>query len=124
VLAALLSDPARTAQARQACAPTAGRWVAAARHGLADRELHRAAVAVFELAVAALPGLEPPPWLVSDLADVLERRVRRGLCPADLDTADLDTADLPTADPDTPATDHLTSAVLPHPTGDPEEASA
>jgi hypothetical protein len=46
--------------------------------------LRRAAVAVFELAVAALPALEPPEWVVDDLRVVLERRVRRGLCPADL----------------------------------------
>jgi glutamate--cysteine ligase len=124
VLAALLSDPACTAEARRACGPTTGRWVAAARHGLADRDLHRAAVAVFELAVAALPALKPPPWLVSDLADVLERRVRRGLCPADLDAADLDTAGLSSADLPVPATDHTAPAVLPRPTGNPEEASA
>jgi glutamate--cysteine ligase len=84
VLAAALADPARTAQARRVCAPAAGRWVSAARHGLADRVLRRAAVAVFELAVAALPALEPPEWVVDDLRVVLERRVRRGLCPADL----------------------------------------
>jgi glutamate--cysteine ligase len=85
VLAASLADPARTAQVRRACAPAAGRWVSAARHGLADRVLRRAAVAVFELAVDALPALEPPEWVVDDLRVVLERRVRRGLCPADLD---------------------------------------
>jgi glutamate--cysteine ligase len=88
VLAALLSDPAVTARARQACAPTAGRWVSAARNGLADRVLQRAAVAVFELAVDALPALEPPAWLVDDLVVALERRVRRGLCPADLGPPD------------------------------------
>ncbi len=91
VLAALLSDPALTARAAGACAPAAGRWVSAARHGLADRVLQRAAVAVFELAVAALPALEPPAWLVDDLVVVLERRVRRGLCPADLGVPELRT---------------------------------
>jgi glutamate--cysteine ligase len=89
VLAALLSDPAVTARARQACAPAVGRWVSAARNGLADRVLQRAAVTVFELAVGALPALEPPSWLVDDLVVVLERRVRRGLCPADLGPPDL-----------------------------------
>ena len=73
MLAALLSDPDRTAQARRACAPAAGRWVSAARHGLADQVLQQAAVAVFELAVAALPALEPPSWLVDELAVVLEQ---------------------------------------------------
>jgi len=85
-LAALLADPAVTDRARQACEPTAGRWVSAARHGLADRVLQRAAVTVFELAVATLPRLDAPSWLVADLAVMLERRVRRGLCPADLHT--------------------------------------
>jgi glutamate--cysteine ligase len=86
VLAALLADPAVTDRARQACEPTSGRWVSAARHGLADRVLQRAAVTVFELAVATLPRLDAPSWLVADLAVMLERRVRRGLCPADLHT--------------------------------------
>lgn len=86
VLAALLADPAVTDRARQACEPAAGRWVSAARHGLADRVLQRAAVTVFELAVAALHRLDAPSWLVADLAVMLERRVRRGLCPADLHT--------------------------------------
>jgi glutamate--cysteine ligase len=85
VLAALLSDTAVTERAWEICVPAASRWVSAARHGLADRVLHRAAVAVFELAVAALPALEPPSWLADDLIVVLERGVRRGLCPADLE---------------------------------------
>jgi glutamate--cysteine ligase len=83
VLAALLSDPAVTDRARHACEPAEGRWVSAARHGLADRVLHRAAVPLFELALAALPALEPPSWLVDDLIVALERGVRRGRCPAD-----------------------------------------
>ena len=119
VLAALLSDPDRTAQARRACAPAAGRWVSAARHGLADRVLQRAAVTVFELAVAALPALEPPSWLVDDLAVVLERRVRRGLCPADLDAPDRDAPDRDAPDPAAPH--HPLSTV---PIADREEASA
>ena len=114
VLAALLSDPDRTAHARRACAPAAGRWVSAARHGLADRVLQRAAVTVFELAVAALPALEPPSWLVDELAVVLERRVRRGLCPADLDAPDRDA-------PGPAAPHHPLSTV---PIADREEASA
>ena len=83
VLAAVLSDPATTDRAREACEPAAGRWVSAARHGLDDRVLQRAAVAVFELALTALPRLQPPSWVTADLAVTLERGVRRGLCPAD-----------------------------------------
>ena len=83
VLAALLSDPAVTDRARHLCAPAEGRWVSAARHALADRVLQHAAVAVFELALATLPGLDVPAWVVDDLIVTLERGVRRGRSPAD-----------------------------------------
>jgi glutamate--cysteine ligase len=83
VLAALLSDPAVTDRARHLCAPAEGRWGSAARHALADRVLQHAAVAVFELALATLPGLDAPGWLVDDLIVTLERGVRRGRSPAD-----------------------------------------
>jgi glutamate--cysteine ligase len=55
----------------------------AARSGLADPQLARAAVAVFELARGRSAGLGAPQWLVDDLDDHIERQVRRGLCPAD-----------------------------------------
>jgi glutamate--cysteine ligase len=83
VLAAALSDRAATDRAREVCEPAAGRWVSAARHGLDDRVLQRAAVAVFELALTVLPRLQAPSWVAADLAVTLERGVRRGLCPAD-----------------------------------------
>ena len=38
-----------------ACEPALDRWWSAARHGLADRVLARAATAVFELACATAP---------------------------------------------------------------------
>jgi glutamate--cysteine ligase len=122
VLAALLSDPEVTRRAHEASAPAAGRWVSAARHGLADRVLQRAAVAVFELAVAALPALEPPSWLANDLAVTLERRVRRGLCPADLDPArqapgDTEPPDLGPLAPAPPAPPSVPAVAA-----DPEEA--
>jgi len=85
VLAAVLSDAATTDRAREACEPAVGRWESAARHGLDDRVLQRAAVAVFELALTALPRLQPPSWVTADLTVTLERGVRRGLCPADRD---------------------------------------
>jgi glutamate--cysteine ligase len=125
VVAALLSDPDVTRQAREACAPAAGRWVSAARHGLADGVLQRSAVTVFELAVAALPGLEPPGWLVDDLVVMLARRVRQGVCPADLDPADPRAAGpLPPDPAPDPAPDPV--EFIPHrpavAPGDPEEA--
>jgi len=88
VVAAVLADPVTTDRARQACEPTAGRWVSAARHGLDDRVLRRAAVPVFELALAGLPRLHAPSWVTAELAVTLERGVRRGLCPADRDAPD------------------------------------
>lgn len=83
VLAALLSDPAVIDVVRDACAPTRTRWVSAARHGLADRVLARAATEVFELACERLPDLAAPPWLLDELVAMTERLVRHGLCPAD-----------------------------------------
>jgi glutamate--cysteine ligase len=84
VLAALLADPATTSAAVDACLPVAGRWERAARAGLADPDLARAAVRVFELATGALPALVGP-GPIRDLVDrVADQRVSRGLCPADL----------------------------------------
>jgi glutamate--cysteine ligase len=57
--------------------------VSAARHGLADRVLARAAAAVFELARDQQPALDAPDWVVADLDDMIERQVLRGRCPAD-----------------------------------------
>jgi glutamate--cysteine ligase len=79
----VLSDPAVTDRARDACEPALGRWISAARYGLADRVLQRSAVTVFELALSALAPLDAPSWLVGELTVALERGVRRGLCPAD-----------------------------------------
>jgi glutamate--cysteine ligase len=83
VLAALLSDSATTAAARDACAPASGRWSDAARHGLRDPVLATAAMRVFELACRRLPTLGAPSKLRRLVEDVTERRVRRGRCPAD-----------------------------------------
>ncbi|MGB9279236.1 MAG: ergothioneine biosynthesis glutamate--cysteine ligase EgtA [Pseudonocardiaceae bacterium] len=83
VLAALLSTPAVTAAARDACAPTVGRWLPAARRGLRDDTLGTAAIAVFELACRALPGLRPPAEVQLLVEEITEHRVRRGRCPAD-----------------------------------------
>jgi glutamate--cysteine ligase len=122
VLAALLAEPAVTRRAHEACAPAAGRWVSAARHGLADRVLQRAAVAVFELALATLPALEPPGWLVDDLVVALSRRVRRGLCPADLRPPEL--AATAPGPPEPPAVPPPAVPPPAAPSGDPEEARA
>jgi glutamate--cysteine ligase len=83
VIAALLSDPAVTAAARDACAPTVGRWLPAAQHGLRDGTLAAAAIAVFELACCALPALDAPVEVQLLVEEITEHRVRRGRCPAD-----------------------------------------
>jgi glutamate--cysteine ligase len=83
VLMALLERPEVTDHAMAACEPAQGRWVAAARHGLDDRILAAAAAEVFELACSRLAEIGAPPWLVDDLADMTERQVLRGRCPAD-----------------------------------------
>lgn len=83
VLAALLSEPSVTDRMRAACAPAEGRWVSAARHGLADPVLASAAATVFELAIGRLPALGPPQWVVDDLVAMTEQQVLRGRCPAD-----------------------------------------
>ncbi len=83
VLVALLSEPDITDVAREACEPAQGRWVSAARHGLADRVLARAAGTVFGLACAQLPALGAPSWVTEDLIAMTEQQVLRGRCPAD-----------------------------------------
>ncbi|MFU8851216.1 ergothioneine biosynthesis glutamate--cysteine ligase EgtA [Micromonospora sp. SL1-18] len=60
VLAALFAEPTTTREALAAATPVADRWRVAARYGLADPPLADAAVALFELALAALPGLGLP----------------------------------------------------------------
>ncbi len=83
VVSALLSAPAVTAAAREACAPAAGRWFQAAEHGLRDGVLATAATAVFDLACHALPALDAPVGVRMLLEEITECRVRRGQCPAD-----------------------------------------
>lgn len=83
VLAALLCDPVITDRALEVCEPAQSRWISAARHGLADRVLARAAAAVFDLACTRLPDVGAPPWLVDALEVMTERYVLQGRCPAD-----------------------------------------
>ncbi|MFD9880808.1 ergothioneine biosynthesis glutamate--cysteine ligase EgtA [Streptomyces alboflavus] len=70
-------------------------WLDAARHGLADPELHEAAAACFAAALEALPRLGVDSHVLSVVAAHTERYVARGRCPADdlLDTAPPDGAD-------------------------------
>ena len=102
VVAALMHDPDTVARARAVAEPAAGRWTAAARHGLDDRVLCRAAGELFAqvhrtLASPAFADLEPA---VRDLVDrVGTERVLRGRCPAD-DPLDEAEARLPAPEPE------------------------
>jgi glutamate--cysteine ligase len=95
VLTALLADPAGIDRAIAACEPAQQRWTAAARYGLADRVLARAAGEVFELALGRLARVGAPDWVVADLTDMTERQVLRGRCPADEVDDPADAADYP-----------------------------
>ncbi|MFE0423858.1 ergothioneine biosynthesis glutamate--cysteine ligase EgtA [Streptomyces sp. NPDC058953] len=94
VTAVLFDDPEATERAYRTVKPLAERagprpaprnplWLDAARHGLADPELHGAAVACFEAALEALPRAGASGRVRDAVADFHERHVLRGRCPAD-----------------------------------------
>ncbi|GFH37990.1 ergothioneine biosynthesis glutamate--cysteine ligase EgtA [Streptomyces pacificus] len=64
-------------------APRNPLWVGAARHGLADPELHGAAVGCFAAALEALPRLGASKAVRDAVASFHERQVLPGRCPAD-----------------------------------------
>jgi glutamate--cysteine ligase len=77
VTATLLDNPVAADRAAAASAPVAGAWDRAARLGLADPALRRAAVACLAAALDAVPAaLRPEVSALADLAD-------RGLSPGD-----------------------------------------
>ncbi|WP_030164750.1 ergothioneine biosynthesis glutamate--cysteine ligase EgtA, partial [Spirillospora albida] len=82
VAAALMDDPAASAAAEEATEPVADRWAEAARAGLSDPALARAARACFHAALDALPRLG-----ADALVPVVDEYTRRypdaGRCPAD-----------------------------------------
>lgn len=82
VVGTLLDDATAAQQAMDACAPTAGRWRDAARAGLDDAELARAATRTLHAAAASLEGTKQA-WLAQDVAGYLDRWTTRGRCPAD-----------------------------------------
>ncbi|MCV7368233.1 ergothioneine biosynthesis glutamate--cysteine ligase EgtA [Mycolicibacterium duvalii] len=76
-LTVLLDDPVAAGIAAEATEPVAGAWDRAARLGLTDRRLHRAAVACVHAAADRAPaGL-------GESMMVLLRSVEQGRCPAD-----------------------------------------
>ncbi|GIJ09452.1 ergothioneine biosynthesis glutamate--cysteine ligase EgtA [Micromonospora andamanensis] len=74
VLSALLSGPDTTAAAIEVTAPAADGWHRAARHGLRDVTLARAAAGLFDLARGALPRLALPSALHREIDNGLRRR--------------------------------------------------
>jgi glutamate--cysteine ligase len=79
---AVITDD-RTADAALAAAePVKGMWLEAARLGLGDARLRRAAEACFRAALEALPQLGGTPWLVDQVAAFAARHVEPGRSPA------------------------------------------
>ncbi|MDH6514884.1 glutamate--cysteine ligase [Streptomyces sp. SAI-135] len=92
--AALFDDPEAAETAYRVVKPLAERtlslpaphnplWNDAARHGLADPELHGAAIACFAAALEALPRLGATTGVTDAVGAYLHRYVIRGRCPAD-----------------------------------------
>lgn len=77
VLASLLADDAATDAARAATAHVASRWLPAAREGLADPVLHRAAIEVLDLACRGLDRAGLPPAIRRQVSDIVDRRLHR-----------------------------------------------
>ncbi|MEU6259693.1 ergothioneine biosynthesis glutamate--cysteine ligase EgtA [Streptomyces sp. NPDC047043] len=94
VATALFDDPEAAETAYRIVKPLAERslglpaphnplWLDAARSGLADAELHEAAVACFAAALEALPRLGATTQVTDAVAAHLDRYVSQGRCPAD-----------------------------------------
>lgn len=89
LVAALFDDPLAAEIAAEAAEPVADRWREAARAGLTDPVLARAACRCFEAALDALPRIGAKA-LVPLVAGYAERFVARGRCPADESPLDQD----------------------------------
>ncbi|QNP74209.1 ergothioneine biosynthesis glutamate--cysteine ligase EgtA [Streptomyces roseirectus] len=93
VTTALFDDPEAAERAYRAVKPLAERahspaphnplWLTAAREGLADPELHDAALTCFALALDALPRLGAAPAVLDAVSAYHDRYIRPGRCPAD-----------------------------------------
>jgi glutamate--cysteine ligase len=76
MLTTLLSGDAITGRARELAAPAAGRWHAAARSGLADRPVQRAAAGLADLACRHLEVTGLPATVRDTVVDIVTRRLR------------------------------------------------
>ncbi|WP_199432204.1 glutamate-cysteine ligase family protein [Qaidamihabitans albus] len=77
LLTSLLHRPSTVDRVLDLCAPVAGRWEAAARHGLADPELATVARAVADLGCAELAAAGLPAGTGAEIIDTVQRRLRR-----------------------------------------------
>ncbi|MDJ0343555.1 ergothioneine biosynthesis glutamate--cysteine ligase EgtA [Streptomyces sp. H10-C2] len=92
VVAALFDDPVAHEAALRAVlplgaggtpAPRNPLWLRAARRGLTDPALRRAADACFRAAMEALPRMGAPGYVQATVTEFAERYIARGRCPAD-----------------------------------------
>jgi glutamate--cysteine ligase len=90
VVTALLDDPRAADEARDAVAGVHGRWEAAARDGLDDSDLAKAALATLTAAHDGLRRIGASQSVVGDVDAYLERYTSRGLSPADDQLSSLD----------------------------------
>ena len=98
VISALLGDAGAADRALDACAPTFGRWRDAARVGMDDPEIARAARETLLIAAASLERAHQS-RPARDVHGYLERWTDRGRCPADDVGTDASTTDQLTDDP-------------------------
>ncbi|WP_229072397.1 glutamate-cysteine ligase family protein [Actinoplanes sp. DH11] len=75
VLTALVADDATTDRARDLAQPSAGRWLDAARAGLADPVIRGCAAGLAELAGRNLERTDLPAATRSDVSEILSRRL-------------------------------------------------
>ncbi|MEV6301809.1 glutamate-cysteine ligase family protein [Actinoplanes sp. NPDC051861] len=78
LIVALLSDETLTDCARDVAAPSAGRWHAAARRGLADHAVRASAVGLAELACRHLDRTGLPSGVRDAVAEIVARRLYSG----------------------------------------------
>ena len=83
VVAAVLDDPLAADRAMDACEPVRDRWLAAARCGVADPELARAATTVLEIAAGRLRSESATARFADQVEGYLQRWTLRGRSPAD-----------------------------------------
>jgi glutamate--cysteine ligase len=114
VIGALLEDSVAAENARDACAPIEGRWHDAARVGLDDGDLRRAANRTLQAAAGSLRRQSDTAQLAGQVEGYLERWTAQGRCPADdpPGLSGLVRGDRPTSTTTTTTTTTITSATI------------